>query len=256
MSALLSTDIKIKQLCLTTGEPGFHNYSRLQGHMLSAIMDLNIYSLPCWSVKVLPITLINTVNWPCDCIKPLITTLRRKVGNKYCHFLLEISEDLMDTLIPNYVPSTTPDESLCTAKDFFQIDGFIEAYGWGVWSWGLGELYGQNTLLPPAGVVVPDKKNRQSYIKKCRIETGDDIVMFFKSSGLSECPEYIPSEAEQVVEYFILMKWYETRNPNLADDMERKYKERLFRLDSFNSDTGESEWTRAMGSNTKSSPKF
>jgi|SRR5579863_1407789 len=256
MSALLATDLKLKQLCKTTGEPGFHNYTILQGHMLSAIMDMNIYSMPCWSLKTLPITLYNTVNWPCDCIKPLLTVLKRPVGSKFHHYLLEISEDLMDTLIPNYVPSTSIDQTLCTAEDFFQIDGFIEAFGWGVWSWGLGELYGVQTLRPPYGVVVQDKKQRQSYIKKCQIKTGDEIVMFFRSSGLDECPEFIPAEAEQVIEYFVLMKWYETRNPNLGESMERKYKERLFRFDRFTMDGDEEQWTRAMYANVKSSPKL
>jgi hypothetical protein len=111
-------------------------------------------------------------------------------------------------------------------------------------------------MKPPFGIVIPDKKKRQSFVKGFQIQTGDQIKMFFKSAGLEDLPLFIPAEAEQVVEYFMLMKWFEVRNPGLAGDMERKYKERTFRLDRFNSDGDEDEWTRSMNSNTNSAPKY
>lgn len=250
MSALLSTDLKLKQLCRATGEPGFHNYTTLQGHLLSAIIDLNIYTLPCWSLASLPITSFNTVNWTCDCVKPLITVLERQ-GK---HYLLSVSDELVETLTAD--KTGRPNDTECGPEDLFQIDGFIETFGWSIWAWGLGELYGAESMRPPFGIVIHDEKKRRSFIKRLRLQTGDSVKMFFKSSGLDECPTFIPAKAEQVVEYFILMKWYETRQPSLSDDMERKYKERLFRLRRFDQDGSEDEWVRSMNSNTKSSPKF
>lgn len=250
MSAVLSTDMKIKQLCKKTGEPGFHNYTEMQGNLLSAIIDLNLYSMPCWSVATLPITQFNTINWPCDCVKPLYTVLTR---NK-CNYLLSVSDDLLQVLKIN--PVQNPPAQTCTISDLFQIDGFLEAYSWNIWAWGLGELYGAETMRPPFGIVIPDKKRRQSFIKGFQILTGDVINLFFKSTGLEDCPLFIPAEADQVVEYFMLMKWYETRNPNLADDFERKYKERTFRLERWNQDGDEDQWVRALNSNSLSSPKY
>jgi hypothetical protein len=238
---------------METGEPGFHNYTTLEGCVLDGIRSLNIFSMPCWSYKTLDITLYNTINWPCDCIKPLITTLKRD-GH---HYLLEISEDLFETLVPNPTP-TIPDanEAVHPPEDFFQLDGFIQAYGWGVWSWGLGELYGAGTLLPPFGIVVPDKKNRQSFIKRVQLKTGDQCGCFYKSDGLEDIPEFFPSEAKETLEFFSLQKYFRVRNPGLSDDMRLKYKEHLFQLERFYQDGDEQQWTRSMYSNVKSSPKL
>lgn len=251
MSSLLPTDMVIKQLCIRTGEPGFHNYTTLQSFLLDSIRDLNIFSMPCWSVVTTGITPFNTFNWPCDCIKPLVTTLLRDG----CHYLLEVSEDLIHTLTSDRVkdPNTPTD---CSVKDLFQIDGFLEAYGWTIWSWGLGELYGANSLRPPFGLVIHDKANRRSFVKGFTLHTGDQIVMFFKSDGLSNCPEFIPAETKQVTEYFMLQKWYELRNPSIAVEMERRYKEHLFRIERLYKDGDENSWTRAMYAGVQSSPKL
>lgn len=249
MSAILSTDLKLKQLCRATGEPGFHNYTTLQGYLLSAIIDLNIYTLPCWSVASLPISSFNTISWTCDCIKPLITVLERQ-GK---HYLLSVSDELIETLTPN--PIGAPTNTVST-QDLFQIDGFLATFGWSIWAWGLGELYGAESMTRPFGIVIHDENKRRSFIQRVSLQTGDSVKMFFKSSGLEDCPTFIPAKAEQVVEYFVLMKWYETRQMSLSNDMERKYKERLFQLRRFDQDGSEDQWTRAMNSNTKSSPKF
>lgn len=242
----VATDMVLKELCRETGEPEFHNYTRLQGYMLDSIRELNIFSMPTWSTALLNITSFNTVDWPCDCVKPLLTVLKRK----NCYYLLSVDEEILGTVIPNQ-----PDTQ-CNVEDLFRIDGFIEAYGWSIWSWGLGELYGAETMIPPFGKVIHDKKNRQSYIKSCRIETGDQIFLFFKSDGLSECPKFIPPECKEVSEFFILMKWFRVRNPNLSAEMDVKYKERLYRMEKWYNEDGEDSWVRAMNSNTVSSPKI
>lgn len=247
--SVVATDLVIKQLCKETGEPGFHNYTTIEGYMLDAIRDMNIFTMPVWSTKLLPISSFNTYDWPCDCIKPLVTALKRN-GHFY---LLEISEDLLSTVITDTAPE---DDSDCDVSDLFQIDGYIEAYGWNVYNWGLGELYGAETLVPPFGVVIHDKKQRLSYIKRCKVQTGDQIVSFYKSDGLEVCPEFIPGETKEVAELFVLQKYFRTRNPNLSAEMDDKYKQRLFRLERLYGEGTIEDWVRAVGSNSKSSPKF
>lgn len=244
----VATDEIIKKLCRETGEPGLHNYTTIEGLMMDSIRDLNLFSMPTWSVKLLNLTSFNTINWPCDCVKPLLTVLKR--GN--CRYLLSVDDEIIDTVTPE---NTTTDTE-CDTTDLFQIDGFIETFGWSIWNWGLGELYGAESMLPPFGVVIHDKKNRQSYIKRVKLQTGDQIYLFFKSDGLTECPEYIPSECNEVTELFILWKYYRIRNPNLSDNFDVKYKERLYRLESWYSQEGPDSWNRAMNSNTHSAPKI
>lgn len=246
----VATDQVIKEMCRETGEPGLHNYTTLQGYMLDSIRELNMFSMPTWSTALLNITAFNTIDWPCDCVKPLLTVLFRK--NKY--YLLSVSNDIIGSVIPNELPEA--DDTQCNAEDLLSIDGYIEAYGWSIWNWGLGEVYAAETMLPPFGVVVEDKKNRQSYIKRCKLQTGDQIYLFFKSDGLGDCPEFIPAEVKEVTEFFILMKWYRRRNPSMFEMMDAKYKERLFRVERWWNDEGEDAWIRAMNSNTVSSPKI
>lgn len=247
--AMIATDMVIKQLCKETGEPGFHNYTTIEGLMLDAIADLNIFTMPCWSVATIDITSFHTIDWPCDCIKPLVAALKR--DNK--HYLLSVSTDLLGILDPI---STASEPESCEAGDLFRIDGFIETFGWSVWSWGLGELYGAETMLPPFGLITHDKQRNQSFIKGCRINTGDQVVMFFKSNGLTECPTFIPSEAKEQIEYFILQKYFRTRNPNLAAINRSNYKEENYRLSRFYDEGDEDTWIRAMNSNQISSPKI
>ena len=246
---LLPTDLIIKELCIRTGEPGFHNYGAIEGLMLDAIRDINIYTMPCWSVANLSLTTFNTVGWPCDLVKPLVTALKRN-GNYY---LLEISDSLIDTLKPNL---TSDSEQEIDVTQLPNIDQYIQDYGWGVWSWDLGELYGSTNMKPAFGKIIHDYKNRQSFIKNCKIKTGDTVTMFFKSDGVQKTPLYIPSEAKDVVEYYILQKYYMIANPNLSSRMEQMYKERLFRLSRFLDDNSEDGWIRSMNSNTISSPKI
>jgi hypothetical protein len=206
--------------------------------------------MPTWSVATLELTPFNTYSWPCDCIKPLVTTLLRDG----CYYLLEVSEDLVATLYPDK-PLPQGTDNCYPAEDFFNIDGFLQAYGWSIWNWGLGELYGAHTLRPPFGWVIHDKENRRSFVKGVYLKTGDQITTFFKSSGLSKCPDYIPAETKLVTEYFMLQRWYETKNPSLAGDMERKYKEHIFRIRRFYQEGDAEQWTRAFYSQDKSSPK-
>jgi len=243
------TDQVIKEMCRETGEPGFHNYTTMQGYMLDSIRDLNIFSMPTWSVKLLPITSFNTYDWPKCCVKPILTVLAR--GNN--RYLISVSDDIMNVTMPNQPAITPTVDPIC---DAMEVTGLIGQYGWDIWSWGLGERYGVETMLPPFGLVIHDKKNRQSYLKGFQVNTGDQIYLFFKDDGLDTCPEIIPAEVKEVTEFFILMKWFRVRNPNLSAGMDEKYKERLFRVQRLYSDGGEDEWIRSMNSNTMSAPKI
>ena len=249
--SIVATDQVLKELCRETGEPGFHNYTTLQGYMLDCIRELNIYSLPTWSKKQLNITAVNTFDWPCDCVKPLMTVLKR--GNQ--RFLLSVSDDIVGTVgpTPAELAQTPPTE--CEVEDLYALDGFIESFGWSFWNWGLGEIYGANTLLPPFGLVVHNPKGRNSFIKGCNLKTGDQIILIFKSDGLADCPEFIPSETKECSEFFILMKYYRRRDPNFSERMDVKYKERLYRLERFDSDEDLDQWTRAFYSSDHSAPK-
>src|ERR1700761_3191863 len=202
----IATDQVIKELVREAGEPGLHGYTTMQGYMLDAIRTLNIFSMPTWSNVLLPITSFNTINWPKSCVKPILTILKR--GNK--KYLLSVSTSLLDALPDDYVPTET--DETCDAEDLLRVDGLIDIFGWSVWNWGLGELYGSQTLAPPYGLVIHDKKNRQSYIKGVKLQTGDQIYFFFKDDGLHNCPKFIPAEAKDTCEFYMLMKWFRVRN--------------------------------------------
>lgn len=244
----VSTDLMIRERSLEVGEMGLHAYTRFQGYIIDFIRETSIYSMPVWTNELINISPFHTVPWPKHLVKPILAVLQR--DNK--RFLLSVSNDLFDAL-PD-LPDTNDNE--CNAEDLYRLDGMIDVFGWSIWNWGLGELYGAGTILPPFGKIVNDYNKRQSYIKGVKLKTGDQVWLFFKSNGLKNCPKYIPDEAKDCCEFYMLMKYFRIKDQNLSDVMDAKYKERLYRLEEFHNDATEDEWIRAVNGNTISAPKI
>jgi len=237
------------ELCKETGEPGLHNGQVFYGAIFDAIRDLSLHNMPTWeTVKNLPLNSYNAIDWPCSCVKPLITFIERD-GRA---FALDVDDNILGT-INNKIQ--TFEEADCEIQDFFRIDGFDHLHDYfQTWNWGLGEVYGYGSGYRSIGMVTHDKNRRQSFVKGCTVKSTDTFGMMMKSDGLSNA-QYVPSEAKEAIEYFALAKYFRTRNPDLGELNRKNYKEEFRRLQIFSSDEGESSWIDAIRSNYRSSPK-
>lgn len=246
---VIATEQIVIELCKETGEPGFQNNQTIFGCVFDAIRDLSLHAMPCWGVtEGLVTNSYNGICWPAACVKPLMTFITRNRRS----FALSVDDSLLGTINKTQV-DTCPDDDL---TNFFRSDLFYALSPYQSWNFGLGEVYGLSSGFWKTGVVTYDPSRRQSFINGCKIESTDTFGMFYKSDGLDKCPEWVPSQAKEAIEYFSLGKYYRTRNPSLGAVNRANYKEELYRLSAWESDEGITAWIDAMRSNVMSAPKL
>lgn len=249
--ALVASEQIIIELCHETGEPGLINNQRIWGVFLDGVRDMAIFNMPTWEIiNGLTLNSYNAIDWPCECVKPLITFLERN-GRALALSVDNSIISAADTRI-----KTLSDASQ-EVEDFFRIDGFAGYPDYfRTYNFGLGEVYGYGSGYNHVGMVIPDKERRQSFIKGCRVLSTDTFGMFCKTDGLSgEKPIYVPAECKEPIENFALYKYYRVRNPNLAATFFEKYTQFCYRLTKFNNDSDEQDWNIAVNGNTMSAPK-
>jgi len=256
---VVATEQIMLELCKETGEPGFTNNSTIWGCIFDAIRDLSLHAMPCWGVTegLIP-DLRNAICWPSACVKPLMTFVTRthtdNQGTLHKRsFALAVDDSLLGTINKTSLSDTSCDQQLW---EFFRTDLFYAVAPYTSWNFGLGEVYGLPSGYWKDGVVTYDQPRRQSFINGCRVESSDTYGMFFSSDGLSEIPEWVPSQCKEAIEFFALAKYYRTRNPQLGELNRKNYKEEFHRLSSFESDEGLTVWIDAMRSNVMSAPKM
>jgi len=247
--SVVAVEQMIIELCKETGEPGLTNNQTLFGNILDGIRDMAIFNMPTWETKKdLQLNSYNAFEWPCSCVKPLITFMMRN-GRALA---LDVDDNILRTVDTKVTDFATADAEI---QDFFRMDNYEGFYGAYTWGWGLGEVYGYGAGYRNVGVVTHDPKRRQSFIKGCRTLTTDTFGILFKSDGLSDDIEFVPAICKEPLENFALYKYYRVRNPNLSAVFFDKYTQFCYRLTKFNDDDGVEAWSTAVASNTKSSPK-
>jgi hypothetical protein len=258
--SVVATEQIMLELCKETGEPGFQNQQTVWGCIFDAIRDLSLHAMPCWGVtEGLTTDSRNAICWPSSCVKPLMTFLTRthtaQDGTLHKRsFALAVDDSLLGT-----INKTTPTSNSNADNDiweFFRTDLFYAVSPYTSWNFGLGEVYGMPSGYWKTGVVTYDPPRRQSFINGCTIQSTDTFGCFYSSDGLSECPEYVPSQCKEAIEFFALAKYYRTRNPQLGELNRKNYKEEFHRLSSFESDEGITAWLDAFNSNNISAPKM
>lgn len=229
--AFIKLDTIVKQLCRRTGEPEYRNYDDILEHVVSACRQLNLLNMTTISYEVVTLNNCNAIDWPLDCVKPLIIGQVR--NNRMA--ILSVDEGIM----PGHLNQcNTISEAENHINEIFsgnceQYQEFSIGDNWGIRGYGCG--------FNNVGYVNHDKKARQSYIKG-RYESGDEFVMVFKSDGVSNGMSMIPSETEMCVKSFALREYYSITNPSISALQDRRYKEEFNALTKFNSAINADEW--------------
>jgi hypothetical protein len=243
--ALTPVDMIIKELCRATGEPEYRNYDEFVGHIRRGFSQINIAAVQIVKYSYIPLNAYNAINWPCDCIKPVM------VGMKRNGVIVSLSVD--DSLIPSGSYSTVSSISEAESQiDLICSGGYKPDYCFDIN--GNGELYGLGPGYNAAGYVTHDKHGRQSHIKGTYLED-DEFLFVYLSDGISDGIEFVPVETEIVLRAFALSEYYRTRNPNLSRSEREIYKEELTFLRNLYQSANAEDWTEAFRHNEKSSPK-
>jgi hypothetical protein len=247
--SIVAIDQIVKELCNETGEPGLQNYDTLLGKVLDGIRDLSIFNMPIWKAEQVDLNGYNAICWPNDCVKPLAVVLERN-GRKIA---LDVSDDIYDTV--GAVNKVTISDVNNEVGDFFRNDGYYQDW-YSLFNWGLGEVYGLNTGYGNSGVATHNKDRKQTIVQGVTLKDEDKLWFFYKSDGLGDATQCVPSECKEAIEYFALSKYFRTRNPNLGSLNRENYKQEFYRLQRLYADESEQAWAKTMLSNVKSSPKI
>lgn len=246
---VVATEQIVIELCKETGEPGLSNNQTLFGAVFDAIRDLSLHAMPCWgTTKGLTLNNFNAFCWPKACVKPLMTFITRRGRS----FALAVDDSLLGTVNTVNANNQTPDEALW---EFYRTDLAYALYPYQSWNFGVGEIYGLQSDFFKTGVVTYDSTKRMCHIQGCTVLSTDTFGLFYKSDGLDVCPEWVPSQAKEAIEYFALAKYYRTRNPQLGALNRENYKQEMYRLSAWEADEGITAWIDAFRAGVMSSPK-
>lgn len=243
--ALTPVDLIIKELCRKTGEPEFRNYDDFIGPVRRGFGQINIAAVQVVKHVYIPVNAYNALNWPCDCLKPIMVGLRR---NKV---IVSLSVD--DALLPSGTFSTISNVSEAEAEINRIISGqYVPEYSFDIG--GNGELYGLGPGFNRAGYVNHVKHERQSHIKGSYLDT-DNFLFVYLSDGISDGLDFVPSETEPCIIQYGLMEYYEITKPAISDRARNKFKEEIIFLRNFYTAYTADDWAEAFNQNEKSSPK-
>jgi len=176
----------------------------LSRHLLSGWRELNLFLNQEFDVKTQILEVDNVINCPCDFVYETKVGVRDKVTGRIAILSLDRSVKK---------ESLNQDQSAKRVNDIFcgEYSGdyytFYNAYRRGDF---LGELYGQGRGVHCAGYYSIDKKLGEIYIGSL-IPEDSEIVIEYKSDGISDGLKLVPSECELTLSYWAKARFYEEK---------------------------------------------
>jgi hypothetical protein len=251
--SFITIDQFTRELCFLTGEPGGNNYDAIIGHIRRGYSQIYMNNQPTIRSAVLPVDSKRCISWPDDCVKPLMTGLKRDG----CNYVANLALD-PDIYPGPYSNCSSVNEIESDVNGLLNNDLIPEFGFWYVNVFDgdmiFGELYGLGRGYNAAGFVKHDKENRMSYIRGC-VRSDDKIVFCYKASGVMCGLEHIPEEVEEALKQYVLSSYYQISKPGVSADARVRFKEEITRLRKFNLAQTDEEWIQALTHNYKSSPK-
>lgn len=222
MKALESITIIASDFCDDIGDSIERYHLSYQKKLLKAHKKLNLFVSPELEVMTVAFPSDGQIELPCDFV------YETKVGLlKNGHLVtLDLKKDLRlnnhkttDTQMQDCINGLFDGSIVATEfmpfYNFFRGDTFVgEMYGMGS-GFHSHQWYNIHDGILEIGNLIPDDV---------------EVVLEYKSNGLKDGFTLVPTESVPYLEYEANKHFYEHKNPNLADDMERKAKEEYYRL--------------------------
>lgn len=234
MSALTPIDQVIRQLCRDTGEPDYKNYDTILSHVRGAIVDLNLYVIPSVKTATLKADHLGNLEWPCDCVKPILVGIIR--NNKVCTLSVD---------------SGIAKQGDCGCANISEVESHInnitagKENGTDVYFYDGHEVKGYGSGYDKLDVCVHDKDRRLTHVKT-RILKSDKFQLTYVSDGISDGVTHVPVETETAIGEWVFWKYYRRSSVGLSDRGRERYKEEFTRLRKFYNDETLDDWIRAI----------
>lgn len=194
----------------------------LSRHLLSGWRELNLFLNQEFDVKSEVLEVDNAINLPCDFV------YETKVGIlKDGHLaVLSLDKSIRKESLNQEQSAKRINDIFCGeyAGDYFPFYNVSRRGDF------LGELYGQGRGVHCAGYYNIDKKAGEIYTGS-QVPEGAEIVIEYKSDGISDGLKLVPSECELVLSYWAKARFYEEKgNLNLAQWNEQRYEQHYNKL--------------------------
>lgn len=228
--ALVPIDVIAENIVAGMGDStGKFKYT-ISRHLLSGWRELNLFVNQDFEVKSAVLEYDNVIEMPCDFV------YETKVGILHNNHLAVLSLDKgikKENL--NQEQSEKQLQSIFRGEYYGDVYPFYNTFRNGNY---LGELYGLGRGVHCAGYYNIDKAKGEIFIGSL-VPKGAEIVIEYKSDGISDGLKLVPTEAEICLSYWAKARFYEEREKlQLAQynqlEYERHYN-KLKRLYNFRS---------------------
>lgn len=201
-------------------------------HLLSGWRELNLFLNQEFDVKTEVLEVDNCINLPCDFVYETKVGIRDKKTGIIA--VLSLDKSVQREKL-NQKQSQERIDSIFYGEYAGEYYPFYNCFRNGNF---LGELYGFGRGVHCAGYYNIDKKTGEIYIGSL-VPEGSEIVIEYKSDGISEGLKLVPSECEMTLSYWAKARFYEEkRDWNAAQYNEAEYERhynKLKRLYNFQS---------------------
>lgn len=228
--SLISIDVLGFDICSDMGDSAFRHKSKINRHLIMGFSELNRYIGNDFSVKTAVLDYDNAIELPCDFIYETKVGIRKN-GHTALLMLDKGVErhKLNDTDTVKYLNDIW-NNGYGSYSGYY----FYNAYRGGQF---LGELYGSGRCVLNNGTYNIDKNAGVIYIGS-HIPKDAEIIIEYKSDGISEGLKLVPMEMSETLRYYAKWQFYLDRDNNKAANNERLYKRaynKLQRLYNFES---------------------
>lgn len=227
--SLISIDLLGFDICSDIGDSVSRHKSKINRHLISGYSKISRFIGNSFSVKTAVLSYDNAIELPCDFI------YETKVGIRHNGRIAVLTLDkgverhkLNDTETRDYL------NCIWSGEGSYGGYWFYNAYRGTQF---LGELYGMGRYVLNNGTYNIDKNEGVIYIGS-HVPKGAEIVIEYKSDGISNGLKLVPTEMRECLEYYAKWKFYLDRDNPKSANYERLYKmeyNQLQRLYNFES---------------------
>lgn len=224
---LIPIDKIVRDACRHMGDTDYKYYSTMLQFVHDCLRDLYLYVIPdvnrmTYKTIVKDCTGNKTIDLPFDYV------YYTKIGLKYRGkiFLLTRRDDFVDVECEEPININECDRRV-KFYNYFNNGQF-------------GELYGLTGGRNALGYYTEDRPNNRILFRS--IPDDAQVVLEYKSNGVGDGAELIPTECENAIRYYALMHRYHSLNAGMANNFERLYKVEYRKLKKLYQSMTQKEW--------------
>lgn len=225
--SLVSLDVIASNICAGMGDSTNRFKFTILRHLLSVYRDLNLYLNQDTEIKTAVLEYNNAVELPCDFVYETKVGIRDiKTGNIA---VLSLDKSVQKSKL-NQTQSVNQINDIFGGVYTGDCFAFYNCFRGNNF---LGELYGFGRGVISSGFYNLNRKDGVIYIGSLMPE-GAEIVIEYKSDGISDGLKLVPTELEDVLSYGAKARFYEERKDyNSASWNEQRYEQRYNKVKSL-----------------------